>query len=254
MLHELEGLAASEKHRFQTANSVVADILRQAIITGILKPGIPLRQDELASSLGVSRIPVREALRQLESEGLIDFEAHKGATVARLCTDELVEISEMRLALETLALKHSIPNLLESDFRESEAILDEMDREHDLARSCTLHLRFHLGLLIRADRKRLLAAIESLYQRMERYIRFQVGQLSYGKQGQAEHRQLLKACAHRNVALASEILERHVRVPTEKLVVFLEQYQKSKPNAEVSPAETRAVSGALRRLVKPGKN
>jgi len=229
MIDELKSLAASEKRRYLTANSFAADTLRVAIVAGVLKPGTPLRQDELATALGVSRIPVREALRRLEAEGLIDFEAHKGARVGSLCPAEIIEISEMRVALETLALRLSVPNLLESDIRESEAILDELDQDLDLARACALHRRFHLGLLLRADRKRLLALIESLYLRVERYLRFQVGQLSYGNQGQSEHRQLLRACAQRNVGLACEILEQHIRIATEKLAFSLERHQSDAP-------------------------
>jgi len=254
VIAKLISLASARGQRYQTANSFVADVLREAIVAGILEAGTPLRQDELATALGMSRIPVREALRQLEAEGLIDFVAHKGATVARLTLDEITELAEMRIALESLALRLSVPKLLESDLRDSKTILDEVEHEQDLARSCELHLRFHLGLYVRANRRRLLAAIESLYVRSERYMRFQVGQLSYGNQGQAEHRQLLAACEAGDVVSATGVLERHIRIAAEKLVLFLDQYRKNAPEAAISSPGDSPITDALWSTHKHQKN
>ena len=92
-----------------------------------------------------------------------------------------------------------------------------------------------MGLYVRADRKRLLALVESLYIKVERYLRFQVGQLSYSNQGQVEHRQLLAACAELNAELAIKILERHIRAAAEKLVLFLEHNRKNAAEAVLLP-------------------
>jgi DNA-binding GntR family transcriptional regulator len=222
MITELKDVAKTFGKKPRTANSFVADTLRRAIVSGVLKAGMPLRQEELAEALGVSRIPVREALRQLEAEGLIIFEAHKGATVGELSAADFDEMTEMRIALEVLALRLSVPNLTDNDIRECEATLDDMDQEmeqqKDLQRLCTLHIRFHLALYGRANRPRLMGTIEGLHQKVERYVRFQVGQLDYAKHGQAEHRQLLRACARHDVAEACSFLEKHIRSAADDLL------------------------------------
>ncbi|MEM8863212.1 MAG: GntR family transcriptional regulator, partial [Chloroflexota bacterium] len=103
------------KNGFNTAD-LVADAVRTAILQGELRGGDPLRQEELAEKYGVSKIPVREALFVLQSEGLVDFSTGRGATVSRLSPAEADEIYVMRIALEQVALRTSIPNLQTSDF------------------------------------------------------------------------------------------------------------------------------------------
>ncbi|HKR26052.1 MAG TPA: GntR family transcriptional regulator, partial [Acidobacteriaceae bacterium] len=107
-MKRLRELAATRVPGFCTANEFAVAILRKAIVQGVLNQGMPLRQDELAAALGFSAIPIREALRQLEAEGLVDFAPRHGAMVAPLSAEELTEVSEMRAVLEPLALRHSI--------------------------------------------------------------------------------------------------------------------------------------------------
>src|SRR5919204_6551984 len=118
--------------RRRTTPGMVADVLRDAIMRGVLKGGQPLRQDELAAQFGLSRIPVREALRQLEGEGLVTVNPHRGAVVSTLSSDELQEVCEIRSALETMALRLAIPHLDEEALARAEAILVETDRETDV--------------------------------------------------------------------------------------------------------------------------
>jgi DNA-binding GntR family transcriptional regulator len=104
------------------APHVVRDGLRAAIMAGEFAEGTPLRQDEIAEKYGTSRIPVREALRQLESEGLVRFERNKGVTVKGFSIDDVVEMLEIRIALECRALKLAVPNMALEDFEAAEAI------------------------------------------------------------------------------------------------------------------------------------
>ena len=101
--------AAEPAHR--TASGVVTQTLRTAIIEGAIAAGTALRQNDLAAALGISRMPIREAIRQLEGESLVDFAPPRGAVVATLLPDDAVEISELRVALEQLALRLSLPHL-----------------------------------------------------------------------------------------------------------------------------------------------
>jgi DNA-binding GntR family transcriptional regulator len=222
-IEQLRLLAHARAGGFQTANEFAADLLRRAIVHGVLNQGSPLRQDELAAALGISAIPVREALRQLQAEGLVDFAPRHGATVATLTGEEVIEISEMRAVLEPLALKLSLPHILDSQLEECERILDRMDQTPDGEPVYELHRKFHMGLYSAAGRKRLLNLIASYELRMERYFRFLVGQLSYHQRGQAEHRELLSLCRQRDVNQACALLERHILGGVERFAEFVAQ-------------------------------
>ena len=125
----------------------VVDRLRDAIFHGSYKPGEPLREEQLAAMLDVSRGPVREALVQLEREGLVIVRRHRGATVARLSRADLEEVYSLRLALERLAMLRAVHNATERDFAALEAVLADFDRalsrdpsEKEIAE---LDVRFH---------------------------------------------------------------------------------------------------------------
>src|SRR5690242_1323170 len=108
-------------------SSAVAEKLREKIVQGDIQEGEQLRQDAIAQEFAVSRIPVREALRQLEAEGLITIVPHRGAVVSLLSCDEIEELFEIRAILEPEVLRVSIPNLKESDFANAEKILETYD-------------------------------------------------------------------------------------------------------------------------------
>ena len=222
-MKRLRELAATRVAGFCTANEFAVAILRKAIVQGVLNQGMPLRQDELAAALGFSAIPIREALRQLEAEGLVDFAPRHGAMVAPLSAEELTEVSEMRAVLEPLALRHSIPRILDSELQDCERILDEMDRTPNVEPVYELHAQFHMGLYAACGRKRLLEMIESFGVRVERYLRFLVGRLSYHERGQPEHRELLRLCRERDIDGACALLERHILGGAERFTQFLAQ-------------------------------
>jgi DNA-binding GntR family transcriptional regulator len=102
----------------------IVDRLRSAILNGTFKPGQPLREEQLAASLDVSRGPVREALVQLEREGLVIVRRHRGATVARLSRADVEEVYSLRLALERLAMRQAVQHATEEDFAAMEGVLD----------------------------------------------------------------------------------------------------------------------------------
>jgi DNA-binding GntR family transcriptional regulator len=111
---------------FQTREEFVAHRLREAILVGQLKPGDRLDQNEIAELLGVSRSPVREALRTLAAEGLVDVFPHRGAAVAELSVDELEEIFLIRRTLEGMAARLSALSMDDNEIAELETILEEM--------------------------------------------------------------------------------------------------------------------------------
>ncbi|NNC77980.1 MAG: GntR family transcriptional regulator, partial [Woeseiaceae bacterium] len=98
------------------SSSLVYDAVKQRIVNGELSGGAALKQDELAREFGVSKIPVREALRQLERDNLVEFRPRRGAVVTSLSADDLAGILDVRIALECRALELAIPNMVEDDF------------------------------------------------------------------------------------------------------------------------------------------
>ena len=148
-----------------TARNIVP-LLRKEILAGALAAGTPLRQDELAGRFNVSKIPVREALRQLESEGLVEFRPRRGAIVVELTPEDFAEMFDLRIALECRALELAVPNMVEADLRFARDILDDYVEAGDFERWSDLNLRFHLALYEPCNRHRLLRMIRQLHDQM----------------------------------------------------------------------------------------
>lgn len=189
---------------------LVAETLREAILSGLYSAGQPLRQDSIAAALGLSKIPVREALRRLEAEGLVLLHPNRGAVVAPLPPEEANEIAEIRIALETLALRLALPNLTPRDLRLAAGILDDLDVKTDITRWGTLNRDFHQALYAPARRPQLLTLIATQHRRFDRFMRIVLASMRHQAASQAEHRALLAACIQRDQATAVALLEQHI--------------------------------------------
>jgi len=113
---------------YKTRTQLVVETLREKILSGEIKAGQPLRQAALAEELNVSRIPVREALLQLEAEGLVAFEPHKGATATELNVEQVDELFELRAMLEADLLAASIPHITDESLDEATDLLSRLDK------------------------------------------------------------------------------------------------------------------------------
>jgi len=205
-------------HERLSLPELIAQHLRKAIVNGDIAPGQPLRQEEIATQFATSRIPVREGLRQLEAEGLVAFHANRGAVVTALSPDDVREIFEIRLALETAALRFAIPMHTEETWRQAEALLDDMDRRDDANPLNDLNRQFHICLYEPSARPRLLQMITGLYQNGERYEQSARALTWYHSRAQEEHRQLLQACRIKDCDGAASLLERHIEAFGRELV------------------------------------
>lgn len=222
----LTEIIATARPQFRTATAYVTDVLREAIVGGVIPEGTPLRQDELAERFKVSRMPVREALRLLESQGLVDFQPHKGAVVAALRTDEVVEIFETRAALEVLAVRRSIPLLPNETLSEAASLLEDLETETELVQRMRLHRRFHLSLYSRAG-ARLLQLVEGQFNAADRYLRIESVEMNNSSEDLDEHRALLAACRRRDVKRAVAILGPHIEEGGRELAAKLERARKN---------------------------
>lgn len=217
----LSDLAANVLQQRSTPDRI-ADALREAILRGTFEEGQSLRQDEIAAQFGVSRIPVREALRQLEAEGLVTIHLNKGAIVAVLSPSEVQELCEIRASLEATALQIAIPKLLESDFEKAAATLAATDQAADAAQWSRLNWEFHSTLYTPADRPRLLGLIKTLHINIDRYVRLQMEKMHYLERSQTEHYQILAACRQRNGEAATQLLKQHIDTAGQELVRYLQ--------------------------------
>lgn len=192
------------------APDTVRDGLRKAILSGELAAGSLLRQDEIAERFGISRIPVREALRLLEAEGLVTLHPNRGAVVSALSLDEVLELLDIRIALECRALRIAIPNMVEVDFEAAENILAAYDAEPDASKWGGMNWNFHSALYAPANRPRLLAMIETNYGHVDRFTRLQVSLATGKDRPQGEHHEMLDLCRQGKVERAAKLLEDHI--------------------------------------------
>ncbi|MGD2162118.1 MAG: GntR family transcriptional regulator [Anaerolineales bacterium] len=205
----------------KNTTEIIAASLREDILRGKLASRQPLRQDEIASLFGVSKIPVREALAQLNAEGLVTLIQNRGAFVSSLSADEAEEIYIMRDALEKIALERAIPQLTVSQLTQAEAILDTIDAEENTARWGELNWDFHSTLYSPASLPRLQRSIRNLHINVARYLVLYLEGMDYQRASQDEHRQLLDACRYGDINKSLEILENHLRAASDHLVTFL---------------------------------
>jgi DNA-binding GntR family transcriptional regulator len=171
-----------------------------------------LRQDAIARHFSVSAIPIREALRQLESEGWAKVEMNKGATVAPLSADEAREIYEIRAALESLAIGLAMPAHTPESLQHAEALCKAASAESDPSLYVSRNEAFHLSLYEPAARPQLFELIAMLHGRGERYLRLKIGLPSYKTESDREHA---------DVAQAQSLVTKHLLDTGELLHRFL---------------------------------
>jgi DNA-binding GntR family transcriptional regulator len=195
------------------ASARVADYLRQAILTGEIRPGEWIRQEEVAERLGSSRLPVREALRILEAEGLTEHERHRGARVPSLSMHEVDVVYRMREQLERLAIAESLPHLTDADVAGLERIQERIEAGVDVATFLELDREFHLASYTGCRIDQLTGTVVRLWNATAHYRRTFVTLTGPGRQWviNAEHRLLLDAIARRDGTDAERFLAGHIR-------------------------------------------
>lgn len=165
-LAEIVGEARSG---YRTVEEMVVAALREAVLSGVFKPGEKLPQEQLAQDLGVSRIPVRAALKQLESEGLAVFSPHRGATVRQLTPNDVAEIYDLRIMLESYALRGAFEKITPAEVDEFGKLADELDQRAEGQEWLDLRERFYDRLYEIAQYHRTADMIRRLRAEVGRY-------------------------------------------------------------------------------------
>ena len=205
----------------KTLSAMLVDQLRQSILDGSHAAGAQLRQDALADTYGVSRIPVREALFQLEAEGLVRMVPHKGAIVSELSLDEINDVFDLRGILEPRMLAQSVPLLDSSDFERLEQIQVRFARSiaaRDVSEWGKLNAEFHMALYIRAAQPRTQSIVAALLQTSDRYTRVQLSNTAAMGIAEREHAELIALCRARKTQEACRFLETHIEAVRKDLL------------------------------------
>lgn len=188
----------------------VTDEIRRLILSGNYAVGVQLKQEALAKRFGVSRFPIRQALKQLEAEGLVEHTPFAGSVVASRSITDLLEILDIRIALELRALELAIPNFTQDDLNALHAIMERYDESASPREWSELNLAFHLRLYAPCGRPKLLHMIEDMVRGIAIHLRAQQSLRVGRKTPQAEHRALVEACAAQDTRKALALLKAHI--------------------------------------------
>lgn len=195
------------------AQSVAAQI-REQILRGEIKGGEPLRQDSIAQALGTSIIPVREALRQLAAEGLVELKTHRGAVATELTLGKALEWINLRRLIETDLISAAIDKLTDDDLAKAEQVLGAfnraMEQREEIERWSDYNFEFHATLYAPANRPETMKILESLHRKCDRYLRLQLLGGDHIKRAEAEHQQLIELCRKRDKRAAKSLTNEHI--------------------------------------------
>lgn len=212
-VNQVSGVAGIDARSGESMTQSVARHLREGIYEGTFSPGMHIRQEALASELGISRIPVREALRQLESEGLVVIRPNSGARIAVLDFEEYSDIYKIRERLEPLALAESIPKLNDEQRAEVELMAEELESlTHNPAAFLDADRRFHVACYAGAPSKRLRRMIEGFWNETQRYRRILLTTFTDDDfaRTNSEHRLIVNAVQAGNTRTGEDLIRMHI--------------------------------------------
>ncbi len=195
----------------------ISETLKEQIICGQISGGTQLKQEKIAQQFNVSLIPVREAIIQLEVQGLVKCVRNKGAVVTDLSLDEMNESFQLRIILETGAIKQAIPNLLDEHINRFESICTQMENENNPVEWSRLNCLFHESLYLPTKNEKIINAIEKLFVTIQRYTMLQLTLTEDTKKANIDHRILIEACKDKDISKAKKIIENHIESEREEL-------------------------------------
>ncbi|MCH6266379.1 MULTISPECIES: GntR family transcriptional regulator [Neobacillus] len=215
-----------EKNRLMIENRdtlhlKVCNIIREAILKGELKPGQRLKQSDLADAMGVSRMPIREALQKLEAEGLIKLEPHKGAVVKSIEVGDIEEIYALRTELEKMAVYQSVEHLTDEDHQQLTTLVEQMEASEDVDEFIRYNIEFHRLLMKRSSWERLNSFISTLWNGLPQ----QTPHILKGQKetSNVEHRSILNAVLNRDKETAANLVSNHISRTGNMLVKRLKE-------------------------------
>lgn len=194
----------------QTSSSAVIQLLRQSLDRGRWSPGEPLRQEEIAAELGVSRVPVREAFFQLQAEGLLQVVPNKGVYVRNLSADNLRELFRLRRLLESDVLAEAVPLHAPPSLNRLETVQAALDKARTVADWLAGDREFHEALYAPAQRHETLAIIRRLRFIVDRFYFSRLKPSTRAQGWHEEHHALIRAVRRRDAKAAGKLLAAHL--------------------------------------------
>lgn len=196
----------------RTLSDRVFEIVREQIVTGTLRGNAPIRQDALAAELGVSKIPLREALARLEQEGLITSQANRGYLVKPLSAGQLDELFALRLAIEPSAAAYAALRATDAERAATLLAFERLDSaaQGNLSEVALRNRDFHVALVRNANRLLTVQLVERLSILAERYVVAHLEPAGRETRAHQEHRQLLDAYLARDGVALEALLTRHI--------------------------------------------
>ena len=206
---------------FLPLRDVVFNTLRQAILRGELKPGERLMEIQLANKLGVSRTPIREAIRKLELEGLVLMIPRKGAEVAEITEKSLRDVLEVRRALEELAVQLACEKITKEEIRELERVAKEFQQvvnSSDITEIAEVDVCFHDIIYTATDNQKLIQLLNNLREQMYRYRVEYLKRDGVFPQLIAEHEAIIRHIENNEKEKATEVMCRHIDNQVETVI------------------------------------
>lgn len=234
----------------RTLSDRVFEIVREQIVTGKLSDDMPIRQDALANELGVSKIPLREALARLEQDGLLSSQANRGYVVRPMSTAELDEIYQLRLKIEPDAAAYGSTAATDEDRKIAEQAYKRLDRAaaKDLGQVAICNREFHTALVRPGRRELTTQLVERLTIFAERYVVAHLQPAGRDARAHMEHHELFEAWLARDARKVKAILVQHIRGTAEDLRAQLASEQtKSAGDDECSDRENRSKASRSRK-------
>ena len=206
----------------RTVKDQLVNHLRDDIVRGSFEPGEHLRLEDIAVRFDISTMPVREALRDLESEGLVTIYPHRGAVVTELTVEDLEDIYDIRATLEAMATRLAIPRMTEAIYEDLALIIERMDGQMGhVASLVKLNHEFHSTLCCASGRRHLCELNQAMRYRTQHYLHAYMDDLGNVALAQEEHRAVLDACRSRDAEAAASLVEKHVTEVGHALVEFV---------------------------------
>ncbi|MBO9412443.1 MULTISPECIES: GntR family transcriptional regulator [unclassified Ruegeria] len=205
----------------QSLPDVITNDLRERILSGEMVEGEVIRQEALAEDYDVSRMPIREALKRLDAEGLVQLTNNRGASVTTHSLSEIAEIFDLRVLLEVDLFRHAIPRMTLTHFSECERILDEMEKSYDandVGRWGGLNNAYHMALYAAADRGLSNEILQRVNLQSDRYVRMHLSVMKQREPAKKDHRELLSLARAGQVESACALLTRHIARTKDQLL------------------------------------
>lgn len=215
---KLEDAIKITENNFLPLRQVVFNTLRYAILHGSLSPGERLMEVKLADILGVSRTPVREALKLLEEEGLVDMIPRRGAVVARIDEKTMLDVLVVRKSLEALAVKIACETITKDDIQKLKEVTDKLEvaiDKNDIEKITDLDVKFHDIIFNSTTNKKLVQLLNDLREQMYRYrfeyIKLETDHIKILR----DHRAIIRCLEEHDQTLASEMVKKHIDIQGE---------------------------------------